>query len=71
MMNVKATVTVKMFTMPNYLKLEGPIVDSTGIDVGALFPADADAALFWDECRRKWVDHVAKRRIALGKESAP
>jgi hypothetical protein len=62
---VIGTVKVQMFMLPNYLKIEGPIGDSNGLDVGYLFPNDTAAEDFWNEARRKWVEHVAKRRAAL------
>lgn len=64
---MKATIHVQMFNLPNYMKIDGPIGDSNGLDVGFLFPTDQDAAQFWEECTTKWVAHVAKRRAALGK----
>lgn len=61
-----------MFTLPNYMKLSGPVGDSAGIDVGALFANDEDAAEFWGECLDDWLEHVRKRRAALGKsENVP
>lgn len=63
---MRATVKTKPFTLPNYLRIEGPFDDSQGIDVGALFPTDADAATFWDECKEQWLNHVGRRRMAIG-----
>lgn len=66
---MKGIVKVAMFNLPNYLKLDGPIGDSNGLDVGYLFPTDKDASDFWDSCREKWIDHVRKRRAALSEEA--
>lgn len=62
---MKAIVTMQMFNLPNYLKLDGPIGDSNGLDVGYLFPNDKEAGEFWDDCREKWIAHVKKRRDNL------
>jgi hypothetical protein len=61
---------VEMFNLPNFMRVKAIVGDSNGIDVGALFPNDVDAMEFWDECRDKWVQHVKKRRNALGKGDA-
>jgi hypothetical protein len=65
---MKAVVKMSMFTLPNFLKLDGPIGDSNGLDVGYLFPTDKEAGEFWDDCREKWIAHVGARRSALSKE---
>lgn len=67
---MKATVKMTMFNLPNFLRIDGPIGDSNGLDVGYLFPTDKEAADFWDDCREKWIAHVRARRSALGKLSS-
>lgn len=68
---MKATVKMQMFNLPNFLRIDGPLGDSNGLDVGYLFPTDKEAADFWDDCREKWISHVRARRSALGKEVKP
>lgn len=58
-------VKVRMFMLPNFLKIEGRRENSDGMDVGYLFPTDTAEEDFWNEARRKWVEHVGKRRAAL------
>jgi hypothetical protein len=62
---VKATVKVEMFKLPNFMRIAGMGPDAGVLDVGHLFPTDTAAEDFWNESRRKWVEHVAKRRNAL------
>jgi hypothetical protein len=64
---MKATVKVDMFSLPNFMRISG--VPSGVMDVGELFPTDTAAEDFWNEARRKWVEHVAARRSALSEES--
>jgi hypothetical protein len=59
-----ATVKLKMFNLPNFLRIEGQIAEG-GLDVAELFPDDLAAADFWDSCSKEWVEHVAKRRRNL------
>lgn len=54
-----------MFSLPNYLRLDGPIGDSNGMDIGYLFATDKEAGEYWDDCREKWIDHVRSRRHHL------
>lgn len=64
---MKIPLEVEMFRFPNYLRVKAIAGDSNGIDVGALFPTDRDAIEFWDAAMKKWLEHVAQRRSALGK----
>jgi len=66
---VKAVVQVQMFTLPNFMRIEG--MADAGLDVGSLFPTDADAVEFWESCLPKWLEHVAKRRAALNGDQKP
>jgi len=62
---VKAVVKVEMFKLPNFMRIEQAGPESNTLDVGHLFPTDTAAEDFWNEARRKWVEHVAQRRAAL------
>lgn len=61
----KAIVEVEMFNLPNFMRIKKAGPESSMLDVGDLFPTDTAAEDFWNEARRKWVEHVAKRRSAL------
>ena len=56
---------VEMFQMPNFMRVKAIAGDSKGVDVGALFPTNNDAAEFWDEAKLIWLAHVERRRNAL------
>jgi hypothetical protein len=58
------TVHVEAFRMPNYMRIVN-LPASDMMDVGHLFPTDADADAFWDSMKLKWLQHVAERRINL------
>jgi hypothetical protein len=60
---VKAVVKLQMFSLPNFMRIEG--MPDAGLDVGSLFLTDTEATEFWEGCLQKWLDHVAKRRAAL------
>lgn len=61
------TLKLDMFRLPNFMRIQG-LGDS--LDVGALFPDDAAASEFWDACKVKWIEHVAKRRNALAQDAS-
>jgi hypothetical protein len=67
---VKGIVKVKMFNLPNFLRIDALTGDSSGLDVGYLFHTDQDARSFWLECCDKWVQHVKDRREALTHQTA-
>jgi hypothetical protein len=69
-MNFPVTIRVEPFRMPNYMRPVGMSSDST-MDVGLLFPTDEAAAVFWDELKTKWLQHVAERRAALNGPAEP
>lgn len=64
-------VKVEMFKLPNFMRIEKAGPESNMLDVGHLFPTDSVAEDFWNEARRKWVEHVARRRAALSAGEKP
>lgn len=66
---MKGTVKIQMFNLPNFLKIDAPgaSADAGSLDVAHLFPDDQSAREFWDDCKARWVEHVAKRRASEGK----
>jgi hypothetical protein len=61
----QAYVKVQMFRLPNFMRITDAGEEAPMLDVGHLFPTDADATEFWEGCLTQWLEHVAKRRKIL------
>jgi hypothetical protein len=61
---MKIQAAVLLTTMPNFVKATC-LGQQLTLDVGEL--SEEDAAALWDHWKHYWLEHVAKRRSALGK----
>lgn len=60
---MQATVKIRSFRFPNFLKMDDDRVRGGTIPVGVL--SEEAAADLWDEMKPKWLEHVAERRAAI------